>query len=180
MLSEPPPELRPVQVFVDPSPIRAGLVLWISRIVALVILAYLVLLGASLARAPWAPRLSLPGLGPVVAPNAKTAPPVLGPGSLTTPIPAAVSSLNPNGHTGTGGHGASSHRGSTSPSGSGGTSSTTAVQTASTTSSPGNSGHATSTTRTSPSGTAPGRRATTTTSSGGVTTTTRAHGRGKP
>ena len=169
------PEVRPAQVFVDPSPVRAGLVRWIGRAVAFVIVAYLVLLGASLARAPWAPRLSLPGIGPVVAPNVGKAPPQLGAGAVSTPVPPAVVAA---GHAGAGSAGGLNNNGANSSGGASASSSTT------TTSAPGNSGHSsTTTTRSTPGVTAPGRRATTTTtiaSGTAVTTTTRAHGRGKP
>ena len=175
------PEIRPAQVFVDPSPVRAGLVRWIGRVVAFLIVAYLVLLGASLARAPWAPRLSLPGIGPVVAPNTRTPPPQLGSGAVSTPVPAVVSRVSGTNRSG-GGPSSPASPGGESPGRGGGATSTTAAPSAtSATSLPGNSGHSsTATTRSTPGATAPGHQSTSTTASGGVTTTTRAHGRGKP
>ena len=164
----------------DPSRVRTGVVRWTGRLIGALILAYLVLLGASLARAPWAPRLSLPGVGSVVAPDKATNPPHLGPEALTTPIPAAVTRAGrPGGSPG----GATTGRNGLGPgastSGSGIT--TTTAATTTTSSAPGNSGHSTSTTlKSTPGSTAPGRHATTTTTPGSVTTTTRAHGRGKP
>ena len=53
-------------------------------------MVYLLLLGASLARAPWAPRLSLPGIGGVVTPAVPKRPPSLGANVVTTPGPVAV------------------------------------------------------------------------------------------
>ena len=119
----PEPEVRPAQIFVDPTGARVGLVRWIGRLVALLILAYLALLGASLARAPWAPRLSLPVIGPVVAPNLKVAPPKLGAGAVSTPIPPAVISATKT----TTGQGSSSGKpgGTGTPAGSTGTTQTT-------------------------------------------------------
>jgi hypothetical protein len=54
---------------------------------ALVGLAYLVILGGSFARAPWAPHLSLPGIGSITPPVQQAAPPSLGAQALSTPAP---------------------------------------------------------------------------------------------
>ncbi len=74
-------------VFVDLSGRRTR---WLSRLAKLVgwcVVAYIALVAASLSRAPWAPRLSLPGLGPVVPQLTQASPPRLGAGAVLTSPP---------------------------------------------------------------------------------------------
>lgn len=157
------------------------MVRWAGRGIGLLVLAYLVLLGASLARAPWAPRISLPGLGPVTPPVLHSSPPSLGAHALTTPVPRAVV------EAGAAPASPGSARGSTTPvtykasgttttaAGTGATTTTRSTpsvtaprQTTTTTSGT----RTTSTTRSNPSATAPGQT-TTTTGAGGTTSTSR-------
>ncbi|MHB1853667.1 MAG: hypothetical protein ACYCS2_01235 [Acidimicrobiales bacterium] len=140
------------QVFVGAGLRRAGAVRWAGRGVAVVVLAYLVLLGASLARAPWAPRVSLPGLGPVTPPVLHVSPPSLGSHALTTPVPPAVVEA------------------ATAPRRTGGSGGTTTPVTRKPA---GTTGGGAVTTGSSPSATAPGRTTTTSTTTGGATSTTR-------
>lgn len=80
-------------VFVDPSGRRTR---WLSRLAKLVgwcVVVYIALVGASLARAPWAPRLSLPGLGSLVPQLAQASPPSLGAGAIVTPSPTGNSAV---------------------------------------------------------------------------------------
>jgi hypothetical protein len=68
-------------VFVDLSGRRAQ---WATRVawtVAGVLVLYLALFVASLTRAPWVPRLTMPGLGPVL-PQSTAAPPPSIPGAI--------------------------------------------------------------------------------------------------
>jgi hypothetical protein len=168
---QPTPADERTQVFVDASPVRAGVVRWTGRSVVLLVVAYLFLLGASLARAPWVSHLSLPGVGPVLAPTPKSTPPQLGPGAVSTPVPAIVAAQT--------GNPARSAGSTTTTIGarSGRSGATTVVTTATTTSPGSGNGNGSTTTRSGPSATAPGRQSTTTTS---ATSTTRAHGRGRP
>ncbi len=74
-------------VFVDETGRRWRRLRWVGRAAAACILAYLFLLGASFARAPWAPHLTLPGLGPVLAEPGPGASADLGGDSQNVPAP---------------------------------------------------------------------------------------------
>jgi hypothetical protein len=82
--------LAPTPVFVDADGRRGRLVAWVSRALASVLVAYLVLLGGALVGAPWVPRVSLPGVGRVVP--GRAGPPlapriVASPGATSSPSP---------------------------------------------------------------------------------------------
>ena len=174
------------QVFVGAGSLRAWLVRWTGRGIGLVVMAYLVLLGASLARAPWAPRISLPGLGPVTPPVLHVSPPSLGSRALTTPVPPAVleagtaPSQPPGSNGGSNPSVTSKPAGSpTTPAGAAATSTTAGAAATSTTAGPPGlskqtttTAPGTTTTRSTPSATAPGRTTTTTTTAAGSTTST--------
>ncbi|HZT65211.1 MAG TPA: hypothetical protein VFA11_05430 [Acidimicrobiales bacterium] len=82
-------QARPV--FVDETGRRRRRAARAGRTLAVLIVAYLVLLGISFARPPWAPRLSLPGVGTVLGPAGQHRPPSLGPSAKVSPLP----NLNP-------------------------------------------------------------------------------------
>lgn len=79
-------------VFVDASGRRSRRLRWVGRAVGLAVLAYLVVLGASFARAPWAPHVDLPGIGSLTPPNGVIPPPRLGARAATTPAPSIPTS----------------------------------------------------------------------------------------
>ena len=80
------------QVFVDGTGRRRRWLNGVGGLLSIAILAYVVLLGASLARAPWAPRVRLPGLGDVLAPSSPKKPPALGHLAVVTPLPGSKAS----------------------------------------------------------------------------------------
>jgi len=173
------------QVFVGASSLRVRVVRWAGRGIGLVVVAYLVLLGASLARAPWAPRISLPGLGPVTPPVLHVSPPSLGPQALTTPVPPAVLSTGAAPSRRPGSNGGSNPSVTSKPAGTtttgAGAAATTTTRSTPSATAPGQTttttgatttGSTTSTTRSTPSATAPGRT-TTTTAAGSTTSTSR-------
>lgn len=74
-------------VFVDETGRRWRRVRWVGRAAAGGLLAYMFLLAASFARAPWAPHLTLPGLGPVLAAPGPDVAADLGGNSQKVPAP---------------------------------------------------------------------------------------------
>jgi hypothetical protein len=160
------------QVFVDETGRRRRWLNSAGGFLGVVIVIYGILLGASLARAPWAPRVRLPGIGDLLAPPSPKQPPALGHSAVVTPLPPSISNgvVSPSvGSTARAGGGPQSG-GARSNLSTGSTTSTVA---------PGNSGAAPgrTTTTTSPSttpttvaypgnsGAASGRTTTTTTTS---------------
>lgn len=176
----PPGDPDTRSVFVDPSGRRAGRLRWLGRGIALVGLAYLVILGGSFARAPWAPHLSLPGIGSITPPALKAAPPSLGAQALRTPAPvvsagSGTSGPAPGPSQGNGGSGGSRPGTPTTTRSPGGTATTSPPTTTTTTFGPPGQTRRSTTTTTSAAG------STTTTSTRGrpsTTTTTNVHRRG--
>ena len=72
-------------VFVDDTGRRWRRARRIGQVLGVCFLAYLLLLGASLARAPWVPQVSLPRVGNLLAPEDPIIP-SLGPAAVTTPL----------------------------------------------------------------------------------------------
>ena len=81
-----PAETAPPPVFVDDTGRRRRRGQRVGRVVGACFLSYVLLLGASLARAPWVPRVTLPGVGSLLAPD-DPVPPRLGPDALSSPLP---------------------------------------------------------------------------------------------
>src|SRR5436190_12001930 len=65
-------------VFVDPTGRRAASLRWVARLLTAGGTLYFVLLLASFARAPWVPRVSMPGLGALLPPTEPVKSPTLG------------------------------------------------------------------------------------------------------
>src|SRR6266851_7461977 len=162
-----------VPVFVDDSGRRRRYTAWFGRGLAVLVGAYVLLLAASLARAPWVPKVSLPIVGNVLKPPGPqalalgatattTQAPALAPGAPGAAASAPAGGVSPTGAA-SGGAGAL-RPGPTSP----GVASTPTATTL--------PASATSTTVALPgsSGTAPGRTSTTV----GSATTTRPSGAG--
>lgn len=161
---------EPRSVFVDPSGRRATRLRWLGRGLALLGLAYLVILGGSFARAPWAPHLSLPGIGSITPPALKAAPPALGAQALSTPAPIVSAGPSTNGPApgrspGNGSSGGSRTGTPTTAGSSGGTGTATTAPPAA----------VTTTTAFVPPGQT--RKSTTTTTTAAVSTTTSTRGR---
>ncbi|MDQ3569982.1 MAG: hypothetical protein M3396_05025, partial [Actinomycetota bacterium] len=74
--------LRPV--FLDVGGVRSRRVRLAGRAVALVLIAYLLASMAAVLGVAWVPRVSLPGLGPVVPGVGPALPPALGPAAVPT------------------------------------------------------------------------------------------------
>src|SRR5947209_16624730 len=99
----PGPADAPVEappVFVDDTGRRRRRAIWVGRSIGACFLAYFVLFAAGLARAPWVPRVSLPGVGALLPGSAPQAPP-LGSDATVTPAPdLSTTSRQPTGQTG--------------------------------------------------------------------------------
>lgn len=73
-----------VPVFVDDSGRRRRYAVWAGRTIAGVVVLYTVVVAGSLARAPWVPRIAVPGVGDLVPrPHSSD----LGPNAVGTPAP---------------------------------------------------------------------------------------------
>ena len=83
-------------VFVDRSGRRGRLARRLAGLAGFAFVTYLVLLGATFARAPWVPRIVLPVLGNGL-PRPASAPPALGAAAIEQPTPSlpALTGQNP-------------------------------------------------------------------------------------
>ena len=91
-------QAAPEPIFVDPSGRRQRWARSLGAGVGLAFAAYLVLVAASFARAPWVPSLTLPGIGRVLPGVRNHLPPALGAAAVAIPAPDLASVL-PGGAT---------------------------------------------------------------------------------